>query len=112
MNVNENGETPIEQSIEKLDARVMALRELVASAGWKEYIAIVEEQAAYREQQVILVPLSSADQVYAQEFAKGELNALRSTKFMPEHIIEGDLEQLKVLRAAREAEANPDGETE
>lgn len=82
------------------------LRSLIASVGWRTYSSLVESQCKLREQTYLYVPLPSADAVYAQEYAKGEIQALRLALGLPETMIENFQAELEAFTKPQE---NQDG---
>lgn len=79
---------PEEISSEKRADLKHALKQLLASEGWKQYIGVITSQQRQRFDQVVLQPLPGADAVYAQEYMKGEIQGLRMAASMPQAIIE------------------------
>ena len=91
--------TKEEWEIEQVTASENArnLRDLVASAGWATYTQIIESQAKAREQNYLFTPLKSADAIYEQEFAKGEIHALRLAAALPLTMLESLEQDLAAL---------------
>lgn len=85
-------------SREKLVEARHQLRVLVASPGWQLYCLLVGKQIAARTDSIILQPLEALDDSLPQEYAKGEVAAMRLTIAFAETMIEtftSSLEELK-----------------
>ena len=63
-------------------------RELLRSEGWDALTKVLEAQIEQRRNTFELVSLESLDQVYAQEFLKGELAALRLILQLPQDALD------------------------
>lgn len=92
-------------NIERADQAVVALRQLLASEGWKAYIAIVEKQQIARLDAILLTPLQGVDAAFEQEYKKGEIAGMRTAISLPETMVETLTEALAEARSQREAEA-------
>jgi len=79
------------------------LKVLLASEGWKIYYAIISSQQLIRFNQVVLNPLSGMDETFAQEYAKGEINGLRTAASLPQAIVES-IEYDRELEKRREGD--------
>lgn len=74
------------------------LKDLVASAGWKTYISIVQQQVHIRE--VLLdEPLETHDQVLNQEFMKGVRKGLKTSVDLPATVIDDLMNQIEIERS-------------
>lgn len=73
------------------------LRDLIASAGWKVYAELIESQAQARAQAYLFTPLKTSDAIYEQEFAKGEIHALRLSAALPQTMLESLEQDLEAL---------------
>ncbi len=60
---------------------VSLMQSLEANAGWKLLVEIIQEQSA--EMSIVLKPLTSMDEVYAQEFRKGEIARAQTILALP-----------------------------
>jgi len=78
--------TPLERKI--------ALEALVKSTGWGLLVNIAKEQVRFREQKVLLTPLTSSSGVYAQEFEKGEAAGLRLLLKLPHSLLDSIQQEL------------------
>lgn len=56
---------------------------LLRCKAWKWLESILQQQAAGRVNQILLQPLTSADDVFQQEFMKGEVASLRLVPQLP-----------------------------
>ena len=63
-------------------------------------LSVLNEQIAHRTQAIILSPLKSIDAVGEQEYAKGEVAALKLAVQMPEAMLEAVIDELKQLEEA------------
>lgn len=73
------------------------LQGLLSSPGWDLLREVLEEQIAHRTQAIILSPLESVDRLGVQEYAKGEVAALKLALQMPEAMLEAVVDELKQL---------------
>ncbi len=65
-----------------------AFSDLLRSQGWDALAKVLTSQIEQRRNKFELVPLSSLDEVYAQEFLKGELAALRLILRLPQDALD------------------------
>lgn len=64
------------------------LRQLLRSEGWAFLVKHVENQIAARIDIIVLNPLGKLDETLAQEYAKGEVQALRMVTQLPKTLVE------------------------
>lgn len=91
-------------TIESGEVIAHQLKALLDSEGWALYRSIIERQQVARFDAVILNPLQGADQVYPQEYMKGEIQGLRMAVTLPQAMLDDTLEQVRRLREQREAD--------
>lgn len=89
-------------------AGLNGLRHLLQSPGWVLLNSHLEEQIKARTDKVILEPLKTHDGVFEQEFAKGEIQALRMVIQLPKTLVE-QAEQFIKERA--DEDESTDGKT-
>ncbi len=65
-----------------------SFHDLLRSQGWDALAKVLEAQIETRRNKFELVPLESLDQVYAQEFLKGELAAFRLILRLPKDALD------------------------
>lgn len=70
---------------------------LLSSQGWALLLSVLKEQVEHRTQAIILSPLESLDKAGLQEYAKGEVQALKLAMQMPEAMLEAVVDELKQL---------------
>lgn len=89
---------PEEMTLEEAQRISHAMKELVASDGWKYYCSLVMQQQKTRLDHYLLVPLATLDSALEQEFSKGEIAGMRTAIAMPENIISDCAEIAEAVR--------------
>lgn len=89
---------------EKLIEARHQLKTLVASPGWQLYSLMVGKQIMSRTDGIILQALESLDGALAQEYAKGEVAALRLSLTLPQTLEEAMTSTLSVLKESEDAD--------
>jgi hypothetical protein len=79
-----------------------ALKDMLASRGWKVYSKIIEAQKVTRENAILLMPLEDTSKVCVQEYMKGEAAAFRLVLAMPQNLVEAINMQLEQLADDRQ----------
>jgi hypothetical protein len=87
-------------NIEQMTEIARALKDLVASMGWKYYCNVVAAQKEARRQLVLLKPLDSMDGVLAQEYAKGEYQGFSVCEQLPTQLLEDLMNGIEAWKAA------------
>ncbi len=65
---------------------VSLMQSLEANAGWKMLVEIIQEQSS--EMSLVLEPLRSNEELYAQEFRKGEIKRAQTILALPAALVE------------------------
>lgn len=94
--------SPDEFNLEKAERMHHALRQLVASDGWKEYIAIMAQHQKVRLDMIVLAPLSGVDAAFEQEYKKGEIAGISLALSFPQTVIESLDTALAEARSQRD----------
>lgn len=81
-------------TIEEATQTLRALKDLIASEGWKIYIDVVREQQAVRAQEA-MTAVATRDETYNREYSKGAFAGLTAAAGIPEHMIDDLTEQLE-----------------
>lgn len=94
----------------KKDAIILrdAMKELLASEGWRMVSSFLLGQTAIRQQK-LLEPCGGQDQAYAQEYMKGEAAAFKIAAAVPERLLRSAEETMALLE---QGEDLPDEEIE
>ena len=81
------------------------LSSLVEHSGWKVFAQTLESQKTGRIGEILLRPLKSADEIYAQEFVKGEVSGLTLAQVSVFSMIESLKAEIRVLDQKVEVES-------
>lgn len=87
-----------ELTLEQKAELVRDLKDLVASAGWKTYISIVQQQVLIRDA-LLDEPLETHDQVLRQEFMKGMRKGLKTAVDLPATVIDDLTNQIEAEKS-------------
>lgn len=89
----------LEGELSSIGSELRDWKDLVESRGWTRFKTMVLEQAKARQAAVCMRPVKSMDQVFEQEFNKGEAIAFQTQIAMAEaevERLESDVEALNV----------------
>lgn len=81
---SEGAESRLRDAIEQRNS----FADLLRSPGWDALSKVISAQIEQRRNRFELVPLESLDEVYAQEFLKGELATLRLILSLPQDALD------------------------
>jgi hypothetical protein len=71
---------------------------LTSSPAWSKLVSVLQDQADGLQRAIIYTPLQSADEVFAQEFRKGQLEGRLSVSVTAEAVmseLDADIQRLK-----------------
>lgn len=88
--------------------RKRGLKALLESTGWSILVATMQDQVKARIEALVLSPLKTSDEVYQQEFSKGEISALQLVLRLPELL----MDEVAFAEATAGEQENEDDESD